>query len=115
MPEVHLWVNMSSLKVKLSRSSVCCKRAVLFPVLMPRHRGRLPADEVRLVVLDEADKMLSLGFEPQLTRLRRRLCPPQSRRHQLTSGHRWGRSCQCNSRSMSHVPRCSAMRTRIRR
>jgi len=32
-----------------------------------------------VVVLDEADKMLSLGFEPQLTRLRRRLCPPQSR------------------------------------
>ena len=31
------------------------------------------------MVLDEADKMLSLGFEPQLTRLRRRLCPPQVR------------------------------------
>ncbi len=39
----------------------------------------LPADGVQVVVLDEADKMLSLGFEPQLTRLRRRLCPPQSR------------------------------------
>ena len=37
------------------------------------------ADAVLVVVLDEADKMLSLGFEPQLTRLRRRLCPPQSR------------------------------------
>ena len=37
------------------------------------------AGDVRLVVLDEADKMLSLGFEPQLTRLRRRLCPPHSR------------------------------------
>ena len=37
------------------------------------------AGDVRLVVLDEADKMLSLGFEPQLTRLHRRLCPPQSR------------------------------------
>ena len=36
-------------------------------------------DGVQVVVLDEADKMLSLGFEPQLTRLRRRLCPPQSR------------------------------------
>ncbi len=31
------------------------------------------------MVLDEADKMLSLGFEPQLSRLRRRLCPPQLR------------------------------------
>ena len=33
---------------------------------------------VTVVVLDEADKMLSMGFEPQLTRLRRMLCPPKA-------------------------------------
>lgn len=38
----------------------------------------LPAGAVSVVVLDEADKMLSMGFEPQLTRLRRMLCPPKA-------------------------------------
>ena len=33
------------------------------------------ADSVRYVVLDEADKMLGLGLQPQLERLRKQLLP----------------------------------------
>lgn len=33
------------------------------------------ADGIKFVVLDEADKMLSLGLQPQLVRLRRLLLP----------------------------------------
>ncbi len=38
----------------------------------------LLAEGVKYVVLDEADKMLSLGLEPQLKRLRRLLVPSKS-------------------------------------
>ena len=38
----------------------------------------LSAEGVGYIVLDEADKMLSLGLEPQLRRLRKLLIPSKS-------------------------------------
>ena len=46
--------------------------------LGPNAGAALLSGAVSFVVLDEADKMLSMGFEPQLTRLRRMLCPPKA-------------------------------------
>src|SRR5258708_3189271 len=52
-------------------------------VLDHLHRGTLDASEIRMLVLDEADEMLSMGFERELSSILERL--PKSRPHLLFS------------------------------
>ena len=59
------WKAVHNTKDKPHESKAKCKRA----------RRNLCADGVKFLVLDEADKMLSLGLQPQLYRLRKLLLP----------------------------------------
>ena len=66
-------------------------------------RGTLMLGEVRFVVLDEADRMLDIGFRPDIEKILRRC--PQSRqtmllkRHHSAAGQAAGRARTCASRN----------------
>ena len=68
-----------------------CDLVVGTPGRMLDHlrRGTLTLDHVRYVVLDEADRMLDIGFRPDIERILRR-CPEQ-RQTLLMSRDRAGR------------------------
>src|SRR5262249_46799316 len=53
-------------------------------VLAHLSRGTLTLDKVRYVVLDEADRMLDIGFRPDIEKILRR-CPKEERQTMLLS------------------------------
>jgi ATP-dependent RNA helicase DeaD len=63
-----------------------CHLAVGTPGRLLDHlsRGTLSLDRVRYVVLDEADRMLDIGFRPDIERILRR-CPTQRQTHLLSA------------------------------
>jgi ATP-dependent RNA helicase DeaD len=92
---------------KLSRG---CEVVIGTPGRVPDHMGRgtLKLDDLLMVVLDEADRMLDIGFRPDIEKILRRC--PRSRQTLLLSAtvpppvERLARSYMCEPESLNFSP-----------
>ena len=85
-------------------------------VLDQMGRGTLKLDDLTVVVLDEADRMLDIGFRPDIEKILRR-CPHSRQtllleRHDAAAGRAAGRAATCASRrSLDFSPKDIAVET----
>ena len=79
-------------------------------------RGTLELDDLQIVVLDEADRMLDIGFRPDIEKILRR-CPTRRQtllleRHGAAAGRAAGRSGTCAiRRSLNFSPKDMSVET----